>query len=309
MTEPSSEGETPVGGTPPPKIPRDPDTDRVLRGADTDALIGTVATLKRSYDAALESWQQATAMPDLVGTEGGPGVANYAKAQAIAAAQAALGTAQNAYFNTLDEINSRGFDITGKPISRKQSADNAASIAAAYERTMIEQAGATERQRISEEGANKRAQMQEEGANARNERSVGAQERGKNIDATLELLRSRVASGELTAQQARDKAQAAFNAAQIERDVTEKFAPLALPAGSEYFPNLGPTGSIAAMAQAMGLPFSPVATGGTFSVNPKAMSAPITAAQAGPAVDLGPAMMNAAKALVGLGVPQSAVGV
>lgn len=283
----------------PQVIPRDPATDDLLKRSAPADLIGIYPQVKDAYTEALKQFHAAQIEAD-------PGK----RAMAMTAATEALKIAEPAYWNITDEIAKRGFNPDGSKATPQQTADNVANIAAAYARTAIEQAGANERTRLQEEGADKRSQQQEEGATARNDANVKSKARTDNITATLDLLKTDISQGTLNATQASDKAKAAFDAAGIQRDIQEKFAPLALPAGSQFFPSLGPGGSIAAMAAAMGLPFAPVQTGGTFHIDPTATTQPIVDAQnQNPMFNGSGAMLNAARALAGLGVPtQAAAG-
>ena len=129
-------------------------------------------------------------------------------------------------------------------------------------------------------------------------------QRETNIDAVLKGLEAQVRSGELKRGVAMDKARTAIDAAEQARLTTEKFAPLALPAGTQYFPGLEP-GSVAANAvRALGGGDFGMKTGGTFAVDPSALGAPAMQAISGdPSVDVEAAYRGAMAALAGLGVP------
>lgn len=193
----------------------------------------------------------------------------------------------------LKEMNTLGLGPGGAALTAAESA----AIGEAQARLAVDQAHYQNQDataaRNSDETA--RANKAVEAQNAQDEAdkvkaaqaTADATQRQNNVTNTLDLLQQQVAMGNMTAQQARDKATAAFNAANVQRDIIGTNAPWALPAGTQFMPGLGPTDNIAALAKGMGLPFSPLGTGGTYQVDPNAIAAPITAAanSGGPSFD------------------------
>lgn len=129
-------------------------------------------------------------------------------------------------------------------------------------------------------------------------------QRQNNINATLDLLEGEIRRGELGATEATNQFRAASDAANLQRNVLSDFGGKMLPAGTPYFPNLGPGSAVGQIAQSLGLPFPGFETMGTFGVNPSQVAATIPGALGQsqlPGVDM--ALGNAASALAGMGAP------
>lgn len=129
-------------------------------------------------------------------------------------------------------------------------------------------------------------------------------ERNNNLNATLDLLEGEIRRGELGAVEATNQFRAASDAANLQRDVLSDFGGKMLPAGTPYFPNLGPGSAVGQIAQGLGLPFPGFETQGTFGINPAQVAATIPGALGPsqvPGIDA--ALGNAAGALAGMGVP------
>lgn len=135
------------------------------------------------------------------------------------------------------------------------------------------------------------------------ERILGEQQRGNNLRATLDMLQQEIAIGNLDADEATTRVQAATNAADLQRNVLADWGGRALPAGTQYFPGSEPGGPLATAAAAIGGSFPGFKTMGTFGVDPAALGSTITAAQGPSAVpNAQDALKRAAAALAGMGV-------
>jgi len=133
--------------------------------------------------------------------------------------------------------------------------------------------------------------------------------RANNLRSTLDLLENQIRVGTLATTEASNRITAATKAADVQRAILADWGGKNIPAGSQYYPNLGPSGAIAAAMQALGMPFGGVETGGTFAIDPNAIAAPITAAVGGSALPgANDALARAQAALAGLGVPATPAG-
>lgn len=218
---------------------------------------------------------------------------------------------------TFGEIVKHGLGPGGVPMTEYERA----AIGDAQARLSVEKAhydaqdalaATSEGHRVEAEKARLAADAKAEEHRVEAEKAKQTEENRKtNITAINDRLRTEVAMGQLTAQQAQDKATAAFNTANIQRGIISDNARYVVPAGSEYMPGVGPGGPIANMAGALGLPFSPVASGGTYTVDPNAIAAPIMAAQQSvpqAVPDPQAALANLTKLLMAQGVPMGAGG-
>ncbi len=202
----------------------------------------------------------------------------------------------NALATTLDALDSE--------ISRLSPAGVSPSVAAqiaATERGQVaaaEQFGARE-ERLGGEFATREARLTAEAADV-----AAASERRDRLSSTLSILENEIRIGDTDVREATNRFTAAAEAAQLQRGVLADIGGKVLPAGTEFFPNLGPTGPIAAATAALGQPFQPFRTGGTFGVNPAQLAATIPGAL-GPSVipGLDAALAEAAAQLAGLGLP------
>ena len=130
------------------------------------------------------------------------------------------------------------------------------------------------------------------------------QQRSANLSSTLDMLTNQIRIGDISTQEAANRITAATQAAGIQRDILADHAGKALPAGTTTYPNLGSDGPIAAMAAALGQPFKPFQTLGTFAIDPNAIAAPISTAPGNSALPgLNAAQQAAAAALANMGVP------
>ena len=130
------------------------------------------------------------------------------------------------------------------------------------------------------------------------------QQRSANLSSTLDMLTNQIRIGDISTQEAANRITAATQAAGIQRDILANHAGKALPAGTTTYPNLGANGPIAAMAAALGQPFKPFQTLGTFAIDPNAIAAPISTAPGNSALPgLNAAQQAAAAALANMGVP------
>lgn len=219
--------------------------------------------------------------------------------------------------DTLTELRTVGLGPGGVPMTEYERA----AIGDAQARLSVEkahydaqdvQAATNESDRVAAEHDRLAAEAKAEEHRVEAEKAKQTEENRKtNITAINDSLRTQVAMGELTARQAQDKATAAFQAAQVQRGIISDNARYVVPAGSEYMPGVGPGGPIANMAGALGLPFSPVASGGTYTVDPNAIAAPIMAAQQSvpqAVPDPQAALANLTKLLMAQGVPMGAGG-
>ncbi len=209
-----------------------------------------------------------------------------------------------------DELAKRGLDPFGAPLPA--GSDGAATAQGNLDARFAElaerrkSARETERLRAAELEESGRQFNEEQAAIlARQEENLAEDQRQTNITGTLDLLESGVRRGELVRAEAHDRMQAAAESARVQASTVAEFGGRNLPAGTEFFPNLGPEGPVAAAAAAGGFPFKPFATGGTFALDPAANAAPITQAVAGSQGSelAGSAAERAAAALAGLGLP------
>lgn len=106
--------------------------------------------------------------------------------------------------------------------------------------------------------------------------------RSTNISAALDEIELAIRRGDLDEREGTRRLTAAVEAADVELRTLESVGGRNLPAGEQFFPNLGPDSPAGQAVSALtGQPFSGISTGGTFGVNPGALTGPITAA-AGP---------------------------
>ena len=145
------------------------------------------------------------------------------------------------------------------------------------------------------------------GARAAEEAAEEARtERRDRLNATLGVLENEIRIGNVSAQEATTRVTAAAEAADLQRGVLRDVGGRALPAGAQFFPNLGPSGPIAAATAALGQPFQPFRTGGTFGVNPAQLAATIPGAigqSVVPGLDASHAAAQAYLASLGLPPP------
>lgn len=135
------------------------------------------------------------------------------------------------------------------------------------------------------------------------------QQRANNLSSTLDMLTNQIKIGDIGVAEASNRISAATNAANVQRDILADHAGKAVAPGAKYYPNLGPGGPIAAMALALGQPYVPFETTGTFAIDPNAIAAPISSAPGNSQLPgLNDAAARAAAALAGMGVPQMAEG-
>lgn len=135
------------------------------------------------------------------------------------------------------------------------------------------------------------------------------EQRRNNLSSTLDMLSNQIKIGDIGVAEATNRISAATNAANVQRDILADHAGKAVAPGAKYYPNLGPGGPIATMAQALGQPFAPFETTGTFAIDPNAIAAPISSAPGNSQLPgLNDAAQRAAAALAGMGVPQMAEG-
>lgn len=183
----------------------------------------------------------------------------------------------------------RQFDIS----EARQGREFSESLAFNREELATTEAGAMSRLQASIASEEKRAAE-----------ALREEQRRNNLSSTLDMLTNQIKVGEIGVAEASNRISAATNAAQIQRDILADHAGKALPAGTKHFPNLGPNGPIAAMAGALGQPFRPFETMGTFGIDPNAIAAPISSAPGNsmlPGLDA--QVAAAAQALAGMGVP------
>jgi hypothetical protein len=144
---------------------------------------------------------------------------------------------------------------------------------------------------------------------ARDAATLREQQRASNLSSTMDLLTNKIRTGEMGVAEAQNRITAATAAANTQRNILADHAGKALPAGTKVYPNLGANGPIAAAAQALGLPFKPFETLGTFAIDPNAIAVPISnAAGAAMLPSVNDAVAQAAQALAGMGVPMKAEG-
>ncbi len=131
------------------------------------------------------------------------------------------------------------------------------------------------------------------------------------IDTAIDMLEQSVSRGEIGRAEADRRLRAAMDAASLQRDVLSDFGGFNLPAGSEFFPNLGPESAFGGIFQGLtGQPFQGLETGGTFGVNPTALAQSVQQAGQGsvlPQLDIdiarARAEVAAAQALTGSPIP------
>ncbi len=217
--------------------------------------------------------------------------------------------------DNLAYLKTTGLGPGGVPMTAAESAavaDAQARLAvdAAHYQNQDAQAATNESDRAKQQDAATAETVRANKATEAEQQAKDAEtQRQNNVTGTLDYLQQQIAMGNMTAQQARDKAQAAYNSAEVQRQTIADNSPWALPAGAQYMPGLGPTDNIASLAGSMGLPFSPLATGGTHTLDPNAIAAPITAAANSPQPQnpaMNQAMQNVAAALAAGRVPAGA---
>ncbi len=262
--------------------------------------------------AVVEQRPETTPPPETV--EDVLGSLQQQREEIFAALRAAATTTRES--PVLDRFGDQALGADGKPIF-EQSIDTArvnalsitldaldsqiTKITGGVSPSVAAQIAATERGQAL---AGEQFQQREERLTLEAEQEAARQERRDRLTSTLGIMENEIRIGNLGVQEATNRVTAAAEAAQLQRGVLSDIGGKALPAGTEFFPNLGPGGPIAAATAALGQPFQPFQTMGTFGVNPASLASTIPGALGQsviPGVDA--ALAEAAAQLGGLGLP------
>ena len=167
---------------------------------------------------------------------------------------------------SLASINATIERLTGTPPRGGVSTANA-QIAAQSQRERL----AFDREEA--ERRQGRAETTEAGITERFGTETSRLQTNTRVDTAIDMLEASISRGEIGRAEADRRLRAAMDAATIQRDVLSDFGGFNLPAGSEFFPNVGPDSAFGNVFQALtGEPFQGLATGGTFGVNPTALA-------------------------------------
>lgn len=205
---------------------------------------------------------------------------------------------------SLSSLNATIDRLTGAPARGGVSTANAQIAAQSQRERLAFDREREERQARQFETTEKRAGEQFGTETARLQTNT-------RIDTAIDMLEQSVARGEIGRAEADRRLRAAMDAASLQRDVLSDFGGFNLPAGTEFFPNLGPESAFGGIFQGLtGQPFQGLGTGGTFGVNPTPLAQSVQQAGQGsvlPQLDAdiaaARAQIAAAQAMAGSPIP------